>query len=183
MAVLPGVGLVAGTGLLTMALFGLVGAAGGALAGGKLEDAFTQGLPKDELFFYEDALRQGRSVVIALTDEDEAERARAALIATGADDLDTARDRWWVGIRDAEEAHYDGDGDGFRSDEEAYRRGFEAALQPDLRQMTYDEAKKRLPSHHQSPAEQRAFKRGYERGQAYYQRLVLVYTPPERGER
>ncbi len=53
----------------------------------------SDGLPKDELFVYEDALRQGRTVLIALTeDATQAEAARAALLQAGAESLDTARD-------------------------------------------------------------------------------------------
>jgi hypothetical protein len=48
---------------------------GGAVAGGAvgkfLESSLTQGLPKDEIFFYEDALRQGRSVLVGLAEDDD----------------------------------------------------------------------------------------------------------------
>ena len=37
----------------------------GAVAGGALEDGLAHGLPKDELYLYEDALRKGHSVVFA----------------------------------------------------------------------------------------------------------------------
>ncbi len=45
------------------------GATVGATAGGKAEKSSYEGLPEDEIFVYEDALRKGRSVVIALADE------------------------------------------------------------------------------------------------------------------
>src|SRR5258707_12340521 len=68
-ALLPGVGPITAIGLLGGAILGAAGASVGAVAGGKLENAMTEGLPEDELFVYEDALRQGRSVLIALTED------------------------------------------------------------------------------------------------------------------
>ena len=57
----------------------------GAGVGGALESSTTDGLPEDELFVYEDALRQGHSAVIALAANDQqAEAARGALEAAGA---------------------------------------------------------------------------------------------------
>jgi len=61
----PGVGPVIAIGVLAAALLGTGGAIGGAALGDALDEGMTEGLPKDELFIYEDALRQGRSVVIA----------------------------------------------------------------------------------------------------------------------
>jgi len=59
------------------------------------ENALSDGLPKDEFVVYEDALRQGRTVLIALTeDATQAEAARAALGQAGAESLDAARDTW-----------------------------------------------------------------------------------------
>ncbi len=61
-ALVPGVGPITAIGLLGGAVLAAAGASVGAVAGGKLENAMTDGLPEDELFVYEDALRQGRSV-------------------------------------------------------------------------------------------------------------------------
>src|SRR5207247_7341700 len=66
---IPAVGPVLAIGLLGAALFGAGGAIGGALAGGALEGGMDEGLPVDEMFVYEDALRQGRSVVVVLAEE------------------------------------------------------------------------------------------------------------------
>ena len=74
MAAIPGVGPITAIGLLGSALLGAAGAGIGAVAGGKVENSMTTGLPEDELFVYEDALRQGRSVVIAMAG-DEADAA------------------------------------------------------------------------------------------------------------
>jgi hypothetical protein len=49
------------------------------------------GRPRDELFVYEDALRRGHAVVVALVDDDElAARARQTLATTGAETIDAA---------------------------------------------------------------------------------------------
>src|SRR6202046_1675583 len=61
---IPGVGPVLAIGFAASAL-GLVG--GGAL-GGKLDNSLSDGIPQEELYIYEDALRQGRSVVIAFAE-------------------------------------------------------------------------------------------------------------------
>ena len=44
-------------------------------AGEALEEGLVEGLPHDELYLYEDALRKGRSVVIAFVETDETEEA------------------------------------------------------------------------------------------------------------
>ena len=53
----PGVGPVLAIGLIGAALLGAGGALAGAAAGGALEEGIMKGLPRDELYVYEDALR------------------------------------------------------------------------------------------------------------------------------
>ena len=160
---IPGVGPVVATGVLALALFGGAGAVGGAIAGGALEEKLSRGLPKDELYLYEDALRRGHSVVFALVEEKEADIVRRALEAEGAESLDAARESWWVGIRDAEKADYERDGGDFAAAEPAYRQGFEAAMRPRFRGRSFEQASKDLrdlcPEYHG----QKDFQRGYER--------------------
>src|SRR6267142_2193361 len=55
-AVVPGIGPVMAVGLAAAALLGLGGAVAGAAAGNALENSLEVGLPKDELYIYEDAL-------------------------------------------------------------------------------------------------------------------------------
>lgn len=166
---IPGVGPVVATGVLALALFGGAGAVGGAIAGGALEEELSRGLPKDELYLYEDALRRGHSVVFALVEEKEADIVRRALEAEGAESLDAARESWWVGIRDAEKADYERDGADFSSAEPAYRQGFEAAMRPRFRGRGFDEAENDLrdlyPEYHGLDA----LRRGYERGLRHVQ--------------
>ena len=80
-ALVPGVGTITAIGLLGAALLTAAGGSIGAVAGGKLENSMTEGLPEDELFIYEDALRKGRSVVVALV-EDEAAATRLRELLT-----------------------------------------------------------------------------------------------------
>ena len=170
---LPGVGPIIAAGIAA-AVLGAGGAATGAAVGGSLEDSLARGLPQDELFVYEDALRRGHSVVIAVADEDDAQAdaARAAFERAGAESVDAARDAWWVGLRDAEEADYTVDGGDFSVEEPVYRRGFEAALHPSARGRSYDEDASRLRECFGGECEEGAFRHGYERGRSYHEELV-----------
>src|SRR5215470_6232364 len=147
--VVPGIGPIIAFGLLGAALFG----AGGAAIGNALENTLTQGVPRDDLFVMEHALRGGQSVVIAFVDDEAtAQRARAALSEDGALDLDTARDRWWSALPEAERGRFD------PVEEHAYRCGFEAAQWCDNRENV-------RPLHGDlvdQPPLQRGFERGYD---------------------
>jgi hypothetical protein len=169
---IPGVGPVAAIGIAAMALFGAGGAVAGAAAGGSLENEIFDGLPKDELFVYEDALREGRSVLIVLADgEHEASEVDRALTEAGATSVDEARDRWWLTIRDEEAEHYRLDGADAESSETAYRRGFERAHRLDLRDRTFDDARSELAASDPDVIESPAYRRGFERGRARYASL------------
>jgi hypothetical protein len=172
----PGVGPIMAAGLIGAALFGTGGAVAGMAAGGALEGQIADGLPHDELFVYEDALRQGRTVVIAqLEDDGQVSAVESALKEAGAESIDAARENWWVGLRDAEEENYTGQGRDFKTDEPIYRRGFEAALHPQLRGASFDESAERLRERYSDAYEQDAFRRGYERGQSYHKNLQERY--------
>ena len=98
----PGTGSLTTGALLGLAAFALVGLVAGAVAGGALENRMSVGLPKDEIYFYEAALRRGRSVVFALAKNDEQEElARRAFEISGADSLDAADENWRVGLSPA----------------------------------------------------------------------------------
>jgi hypothetical protein len=171
----PGVGAVVAFGLAGAALLATGGAIGGVAAGKALEDAMSLGLPIDELYVYEDALRHGRSVVIAFGDEKELERARYILIESGAESIDSAREKWWVGLRDNEDVLSGELEKQDQSDDGAdtlFRSGFEAAFHPRLRGKSYTNAQSTLAEIYDSDFRKPAFKRGYERGQRHYQNLV-----------
>jgi hypothetical protein len=175
---LSGVGTVFAVGIVGGIVLGALGGAGGEAAGKSLDRAISQGLPTDEFFFYEDALKQGRSVVIVLTDPNLAEAARGALEKAGAETIDRAREKWWLGMRDVEKEHYDvGAAGGLQNPESWYRRGFEASLDPVNRGKSYQAGQLahriRYPDLYDEKAEA-AFRSGYERGQAY---LAAERTP------
>jgi hypothetical protein len=170
---LPGVGAVTAIGLAAAALLGAGGAVGGAALGNALEEKSREGLPRDEAYLYEDALAHGRTVVFALPESDEEEdRARGVLESAGAETLDAAREAWWVGLRDAEKAHYESAGGDFRAAEPAYRHGFVSALHPENRGLTHDLRRLALRERHGEMADSEDFRRGYSRGQAHGSRFA-----------
>jgi hypothetical protein len=172
----PGVGPIFAAGILGAALLGIGGATAGAKTGEAMEDSIAPELPHDELYVYEDALRQGRSVVIAATKDDEqADAARGILGQAGAESLDAARENWWVGLRDAEESEYAKEGRDFKAEEAHYRRGFEAALHPRARGKAYNDAIDYLRERHGDDYTAEGFRRGYERGRSYHQSLEEKY--------
>ena len=81
----------------------LLGAGGGAVAGDALEEVLSFGVPRDELVVYQEALRRGRSLVVATVENtEEADAAREALLATGAQSVDKAREDWAVGLHETD---------------------------------------------------------------------------------
>jgi hypothetical protein len=169
-ALIPGVGPVLAAGIAGAALLGIGGAAGGAAAGFAADVKTTEGVPADEIFFYEDALRQGRSLVIVLArDEGQAAAARQSLAQAGAESLDSARESWWVGLRDAEAETYSALGRNFEQDHETFRAGFEAALRPGFRGKSYIQAMDDLGRTYPDIWNSEPFRHGFERGQAYLQ--------------
>jgi hypothetical protein len=163
-ALIPGIGPIIAIGAIATAVLGLTGAA----VGDALENALTEGVPKDDVFFIEDALRQGRTVVIVLAKDDtEADDARAVLSRAGAESLDAARDRWWRQLRATEEAAYAGQGGSFRNEESLYREGFECALAPDVRGQTGESLEAALHARHGDVCKERAFRAGFQRGREY----------------
>ena len=159
----PGLGPVIASGILGAALLG----AGGAALGGALETNLSEGLPKDEIFVYEDALRHGRTVLIALGhDERMAEEGRVALLSAGAGSVDAAREQWWIGLSDVDKAGYAAD------EEDAYRRGFEAALHRDARGRSFEDMRETLAPRYPDAVRTGGFRRGFEAGQAYHRRFA-----------
>lgn len=173
---IPGVGPILAAGLVGAAILGAGGAATGMYAGEALEDNIATGLPHDELFIYEDALRSGHTVLIVTAEDDErADAVRGVLAQSGAESIDAARESWWVGLRDAEEEEYTEQGGDFLTDEQTYRHGFEAALHPKARGLSYDDDAARLRECYGGACEEGAFRRGYERGQGYHRTMLEKY--------
>lgn len=163
----PGVGPVVGIGILASTLLGAIGAVGGSAVGAALESEVFKGLPEDELFVYEDALKKGRTVVVVMAEDDEADAVRGALELAGAETIDRAREMWWLGLRDVEKEKYTADGSSFERDERDFRSGFEAALQLRNRNRSWDECYQELAERDPRVYGNEVFRRGYERGLQY----------------
>jgi len=164
----PGIGPALAVGAIAGMLAGIAGAA----AGQAIENALTEGLPKDELYFYEEALRQGQTVVIVqATDAELAQQARATLQEAGAESLDAARERWWIGLRDIEARECSPDHPSIFAEEDAdFRRGFEMAVH--LRGQPWEDAAACCRQTHPEACDRPAYRRGFERGRAYAGRHV-----------
>lgn len=176
----PGVGPVLALGTAAAVLAGAGGAAGGAALGNYLDESATHGLPTDELYLYKDALRKGRTVlVVPIDSEQQGDQIGAILSAAGAESLDAARESWWIGLRDAEEAEYTGAED-FASLESSYRLGFEAAQHGQVFGKRFEDALPFLLKRYSSDVcKQPAFRLGYERGNRYAEHLEERYPPIE----
>ena len=171
-ALIPGVGPVLAIGAAGAALLGAGGAAAGATLGHEADEQETKGIPADEVFFYEDALRQGRSLVVVLVrDQAQAERARGVMAEMGAESLDAARQAWWIGLRDAEEEHYRALGENFAKDHDAYRAGFEAGLRKECRGKTAQDARECLKDIYPDVWESKAFLAGFDRGMKHREQV------------
>src|SRR5438067_7087033 len=76
-AFVPGVGAVLAAGILAAAILGTMGARLGKAAGGEIDETVVSSLRHDEIHIYEEALRQGRSILLAMVSgEEQAEAAR-----------------------------------------------------------------------------------------------------------
>jgi hypothetical protein len=171
--IIPGVGPVIAGGILGAAILGVGGTATGMAVGEALDEALMHGLPHDELYVYEHALRGGRSVVIAFADEEEtAESVRRTFENARAESIDAAGENWWRELRAAEEANYNSNGRDFRRDEISYRRGFEASLNAKKRGTPYEDAAPNLKVLYGEAGDDQAFRCGYERGLDYQKRLI-----------
>jgi hypothetical protein len=96
----------------------------------------------------------------------------------GAEEVDAARQQWWIGLRSAEREHYSSSGRDFGDDEEFYRLGFEDALHARTRCMEFDQVSAEMSSRledlqREHPGEkiEEPYTRGYQRGREYYQHL------------
>ena len=135
-----------------------------------VEEQLGEGIPHEDVFLYEDALRHGRSILIAHVDDDRADQAREIVEDSGASDIETLREQWWADLRDDERNYYHtGDRD-FDRDEATYRRGFQAALHPQRRGRGYTDVAESLRSEYGTELDT-SFREGYERGLAYHGRF------------
>lgn len=176
-ALIPGVGPIFMVGVAAAALFGAGGAVGGAMLGEAADEKSTEGVPADEIFFYEDALRQGKSLVLVLAkDAAEEKRALNLMEEAGAQSIDAARKDWWLGLRDAQEEHYRALGHNFELDQDVYRAGFESALRRECRGKSPEEQSDCLKWWYPDVWNTEGFRRGFERGREYSEAQVAPHT-------
>ena len=162
---IPGIGPIAGAGLMAGALAG----AGLGLAAGKVIDDRSD-VPKEDLYFYEEALRRGASVVlVSPRTDDEATQVRNMLEHAGGRSIDSIRREWLTGVRPSERDYARGRGLDFESDEGNYRSGFEAALHPQTRGRSYDQVAAYVESCYPEPCKTEVFRIGYDRGRQFLQ--------------
>jgi hypothetical protein len=173
----PGIGPLLAFGMVGAALLGVVGATAGAAVGDEVEEQLGEGVPHEDIYLYEDALRHGRSVIIAYTQTDEeSEKAEEILTGYGAMDLDELRENWWDELRDGERAYYHHDAQDFDRDEDNYRRGYLAALHPQRRGKAYTDVERDLRAVYDDTELDTAFRSGYERGLAYQSKVTETRT-------
>lgn len=149
--------------------FTLAAAAGGAVVGRRLEQVATEGIPHDDLHLLAEALQQGESVVMAVTESHEQAKAiRQVLQAAGGESLSTVRESWWLSLRETERAEYESRyGQSFEAAEAAFRAGFVAALHRKFRGRPFAAVADELRKLHGAETLAEDFRRGYARGRAY----------------
>ena len=165
----PVIGAITVLGALAAGLMGAGGAAAGAAVGSILERKSLEGLiPVDELYVYEDALAQGRSIVLVVPPNDAlAAETLQILKAAGAECIDSARESWWVGLKDWRKGNCDVPDHTALWDDHLYREGFEAALRHEVAGRSQVEVKAELSAHPPGGPRDEAFLLGHSEGRAY----------------
>ncbi|PYV87720.1 MAG: hypothetical protein DMG90_17065 [Acidobacteria bacterium] len=88
----PGVGPIMAAGLGAAAVLGVGGAVAGGEIGNAAEKNLDVGVPRDDVFFYRELLKRGRSLVIVNTEqEDEYATANDVMAQSGGEDVNAAR--------------------------------------------------------------------------------------------
>lgn len=158
---IPGLGPIAGFGLVAGAL---AGTALGAMAG-KAVDRKSD-VPREDLYFFEEALRRGHTIVIVEAHHGDQEiRVRNILEHAGGRRVESLRREWWLSLRDREREFVRLRGGDWS--EEDYRSGFEAALQPATRGRDYDQVSAYIETCYPEPCKTEVFRLGFDRGKQY----------------
>ena len=165
----PVIGAITVLGALAAGLMGAGGAAAGAAVGSILERRSLQGLiPVDELYVYEDALAQGCSLVLVVTPDDAlAAQTLEILKAAGAESIDSARESWWLGLKDWRKGNCDAPDHTALWDDHLYREGFVAALRHEAAGRGEVEGKAELSAQPPGVPRDEAFWLGYTEGRAF----------------
>ncbi|GAC1394296.1 MAG: hypothetical protein NVSMB47_03010 [Polyangiales bacterium] len=157
--VLPGVGPVFALGSLASTVL--------ATAADRVAHADVDQNFAEASHLFHDALSHGKSVVVVNIDgKTDPVSAREILVACGAVTFDEARDAWWTERRESEARYYETTSQGadFDRAERAYRRGYEAALEPRYEGRGFEKVALTLRDRFRD-REEADFRRGYERAQ------------------
>lgn len=178
---LPGVGPIIVIGAL--ALGGSFGALAGGVVGNVVQETYAPTVPLEDIFIYEEALRQGaRLLIIQPSDDEWARMAHTILNTHEALLTDDAWRQWWQGLSGNEAAAYGtASATSFAQIEEEYRRGFQAALDGRLRGKSPKEQESLVKEYYEEAARVPPFHQGFARGHLYYQEL-LERGDPKRSE-
>jgi len=157
----------------TITLASLAGVGVGAAAGDAVQKTFTPPLSYEDLLVYEDTLRHGGDILIVFPSNDaKAEAARKVFAELGVEGVEDARGHWWHRMREDEAAALGILHEGVTATEVEYLRGFEAALDPNVRELSCEGAIAFLHEQERAVYQEEAFRRGYERGQVYRRELL-----------
>jgi len=171
MLAVPGVGPVLAVG--TLVAGALVGVTVGATLGGLVQDTFTMTLGPEDVFVYEEALRQGCSLLLVKPVDDKQGEATLALFTRlGTERVNDLREHWWRSQRRQEAIASHDMGEEFAAHEVSYRRGFEAALDVRARGKSYAEAAHVLAQRDPAMYQDDVFRHGFARGQIYYHAML-----------
>lgn len=166
----------------TIALASLAGVGVGAAAGGAVQKTFGPPLSYEDVLVYEDTLRHGGDVLIVFPgDEAKASAAQQIFAELGVEGVEDARGHWWHRLQGDTAAALGMLHEGVTATEVEYLRGFDAALDPRMRELSSTEAVVFLHEQERAVYQEEAFRRGYERGQVYRQNLLSQgqHTPTE----
>lgn|GEM_PF-5369146 len=175
---LPGIGPIAAVGAL--GLSGAMGSLAGGVFGQAAHAAATTELTPQEFFTYENALQQGKHLLVVQHNGESTRQTITRLLAShGAEEFDSAREQWWKTVRPGEIEAFAGTPEEFTNAERRYRDGFEAALAAYGRKPAGAEAETSAQASGNVSAQDDAFVRGYERGRQYYEAMLRQYARKE----
>lgn len=171
MFMVPGVGPILAIG--TLVAGAVVGATVGATVGGVVQKTFTMTLAPEEVFVYEEALRQGCTLLLVKPVND-VQRADVLALFTRlkTENVQELREQWWRQQRQQEATVYHGTTAEFAAHEVSYRRGFEAALDVRARGKSYSEAAHVLAQRDPAMYQDQIFRDGFASGQAYHHAML-----------
>jgi hypothetical protein len=157
----------------TLALASLAGVGVGAAAGDAVQKTFGPALSYEDLLVYEDAVRHGGDVLLVFPgDGAKVATAQQIFADLGVEGVEDARGHWWHRLQEDKAAALGMLHEGVTATEVEYLRGFDAALDPRMSALSCEKAIALMHEQERAVYQEEAFRRGYERGQAYREKLL-----------